>query len=229
MFPSPFNIDLWVWRIDGGAEEARTYDDVLSNDEKARADRFLNPSHGYSFKIAHGRMRGILGQWIGAEPASLAFAVGPNGKPSLTGLAAPPAFNLTHSGALAALAVADAGDIGVDIEEIRPIRENIAERYFSVSEVAQLRALPIAEQDDAFFRCWTRKEAIVKALGDGLTMPLDRFTVDITTDTEAGLQASFDTEPAASWRLLPFRPADGYHGAIAVRTKGRPITVTRHG
>lgn len=223
-----YHIDLWVWPIDGGADQARPYVDVLSAHEKSRADRFLNPAHGDAFRIAHGRLRHILGRRLGIAPNAVAFDTGPHGKPSLAGAHNSLSFNLTHSGALAALAVTEGLDLGVDIEEIREVKEDIAERYFSEDEVRQIRTLPGDRQNDAFFRCWTRKEAIVKALGSGLTMPLDKFTVDILADRERGLVRSVDQAAADRWRLAPFMPAAGYHGAVAVLTDGRPIVLTRH-
>lgn len=220
------DVDLWVWSTDGGEDEARRYDAILSADEIARANRFLNPAHGYAFRIAHGRLRLLLGARCGMAPAALTFTAGAHGKPALEG-AGELAFNLSHSGRLAALAIAEGCDLGCDIEEVREVKEDIAERYFSADEVAQLRALPADRQNDAFFRCWTRKEAVVKALGDGLSMPLDRFTVDILAEQERDLVRCFGRDIAAFWRLAPFLPADGYHGAVAARTDGRALRIVR--
>jgi len=226
MTASAIDIELWVWPIDGGEDEARRYDGILSAGEIARANRFLNPAHGHAFRIAHGRLRMLLADRIGVAPASLVFLTGKHGKPSLDGVNGL-AFNLSHSGSLAALAIADGCDIGCDIEEVREVKEDVAERFFSAEEVAQLRALPADHQNDAFFRCWTRKEAVVKALGDGLSMPLDRFTVDILADHERDLVRCFEADSTRLWRLAPLLPAAGYHGAVAARTDGRALRIVR--
>ena len=170
-------------------------------------------------------MREILGACVSLHPKDLTFKYSQRGKPSL---AAPLHFNLSHSEGLAALAVSTEFELGVDVEALLPLKEDIAPRYFSPRELAALAALPEHEQLSGFYRCWTRKEAVLKALGDGLARALDSFDVSIAAD-EARLDR-LDGEPDAprSWRLAHFEPQTGFVGAVACRTGGVPMTVNLH-
>jgi 4'-phosphopantetheinyl transferase len=127
---------------------------------------------------------------------------------------------------LGALAVSREREIGVDIEAVRPIEDDIAGQYFSPREVAALRALPESEHLAAFYRCWTRKEAIVKAIGEGLSHPLTSFDVSLGPATPAIVER-FEGEPDAAgvWRLANFEPASGYAGAVACRTAGAALAL----
>jgi 4'-phosphopantetheinyl transferase len=128
-------------------------------------------------------------------------------------------FNLAHSGDLALVAVAEYGELGIDVEGVRPkvSEEGIAERFFSAREVNAIRSLPPASQADAFFRCWTRKEAFIKAVGKGLSFGLGQFTVSVAANAPAALlETAFDPSEARSWTLHHIDPAPGYIGALAV-------------
>jgi 4'-phosphopantetheinyl transferase len=153
----------------------------------------------------------------------LRFSYAKHGKPSLGDGA--PRFNLSHSHAIAALAVTQAHEIGVDVEQLRPLKEDIAGRFFSTRENALLRALPQREQLGAFFRCWTRKEAIVKAIGEGLSHPLASFDVSLAAGEPAVVER-FEGEAADAWQLAHFEPASGTVGAIACRTGGPALKIT---
>jgi len=216
-------VDLWVWRLDVDEQEQKRVASHLSHDERARADRFVFPRDRQRFTVARGHMREILGARLAYSPHALAFDYSPNEKPSLReGRGCQ--FNLSHAESMAALVACDGFEIGVDIEHVRPLKEDIAERYFSRREIEALRALPAVEQTVAFFRCWTRKEAIVKAIGEGLTRPLDSFDVSVSW---AAVLERIDGDDAAAWRLAHFEPAPGYVGAIACRTGGVDIKVAR--
>jgi len=137
-------------------------------------------------------------------------------------------FNLSHTGALAALVVTEGVDIGVDVELADPVKEDIAGRFFSVPEQKALAALPEAEQTRGFHRCWTRKEALVKALGDGLSAPLDGFAVSIEADAPARLTwLRDDPSGVVRWALYHFEPSADVIGAIAALTDGRALQVTQ--
>lgn len=216
------DVDLWLWRLE--ADDARFAElaAVLSDDEDGRARGFVRPEHGRAFKIARGRMRQILATYTGADPARFGFAYTPHRKPWLPG---GPVFNLSHSGDWAALAVTPQVALGLDIEAPRRIERDVATRFFSPAEVAAMAALTGADWQAAFFRVWTRKEAMVKALGDGLSMPLDRF--DVTVGPQAALlRLDHETEAAQDWTLLNLALGPGMAGALAVRTQGQPVRLT---
>jgi 4'-phosphopantetheinyl transferase len=226
MSAAPVDVELWVWPLDVGADERGRFYAMLSDDEVARAERFVFERDRHRYVTARGRMREILARLLGARPTDLRFAYSSHGKPSLP---TEVHFNLSHSDALAALGVSRTHELGVDVEHVRPLKEDIAERFFSRAEVAALRAMPEHAQLDAFYRCWTRKEAVVKAIGEGLSRPLDSF--DVTLDADAARLSRMEGESGgpSAWQLAHFAPAPGFHGAIACRTGGGRLVVNRLG
>lgn len=223
---NPVSVDLWQWELSGDvpAEEAR----VLSADERARADRFVFPQHRARFIRGRARLREILGLYVGLAPEDIAFALSAYNKPSLANPLAPPLnFNLSHSGDLAVLGVSADVELGVDVEWIRPLKEDIAGRYFSPRECAVLRALPPDHQPRAFFECWTRKEAYIKASGEGLSLPLDSFEVAFGPGEAARFVRIDEPTPQApdEWRLVSFEPAPGCIGAIAAKTMDAELAI----
>lgn len=210
-------VDLWLWPLahDPGAG-------LLSPAERARAARFVRPADAVAYRAAHAGLREILGAITGQAPAALAFEISAQGKPLLPG---GPAFNLSHSGGWAALAVAPVA-VGVDIEAERPVEPEVATRFFSAAEQAALAPLAGAAWRQAFFRIWTRKEAFVKALGLGLSHPLDSF--DVTADAGARLTRHAAGNPA-DWALIDLPLGPGWAGAVAVQTGGSPARVTLRG
>jgi 4'-phosphopantetheinyl transferase len=212
--------ELHVWRIDQRAWAARReeLEALLDNDERTRAARFKFDRLTLGFTIARGRQRTILGRYLGMDPASLRFRLGAHGKPELDlAEGAPPLrFNLSHSGDFVLLAVTHDQRVGVDIEAMtRTIgeMEDIADRFFAPAEFEIWRSLPSADRRHAFFLCWTRKEAFLKALGDGLSRPLDSFEVELRPGAPARL-LSLDGEPVAAWRLVGLDPGSDYAGAV---------------
>ena len=163
----------------------------------------------------------LLGGYLGQDPPHLRFTYGLHGKPALatdTGRAAL-RFNVSHSHGLALYAITGGREVGVDVERIRPeiAQEKIAERFFFSREVTVLRALPPLLQAPAFFACWTRKEAYMKAKGDGLALPLDQFEVSLAPGEPAALlRTAWDPQEAACWALQDLAPAPGYRAAVAV-------------
>jgi 4'-phosphopantetheinyl transferase len=191
--------------------------DALAADEIARADRFHFERDRNNFIAGRAQVRRILAAYLGWQPRELRFSYGVSGKPGLPG---PVSFNVSHTGEIAALAVA-CFDLGVDIEKVRPIGEDIAERFFAVDEAARLRALPQDQQLAAFFALWSCKEAYVKARGDGLIVPLDQFSVGVEPDgTAALLRVGDDPAEPSFWQLHRFSPAPDVVGAIAARQRG---------
>ncbi len=192
--------------------------DLLDEDERARAARFVFDRDRRRFLAAHAWMRVVLGERLGRAPASVRFAVGSHGKPRLADAGLDLRFNLTHAGERALLAVTLGREVGVDLERHRPIEAlDLARRFFAAGEQRALDAFDEAGQPAAFFRCWTRKEAFVKAIGDGLTFPLDGFEVSLEdTASDQLLQAC----PAAPhqrdrWRIVALPAEPGYAAALA--------------
>ena len=197
----------------------------LSPDERDRADRFHFERDRHRYVIGRGTLRAILGAYLGVPPGSLRFGYGPSGKPFVAepADAARLQFNLSHAGALALVAVAHVRAVGVDLEQVRalPDRDLISTRFFSALERAALQALAPEARDQAFFACWTRKEALLKAWGDGLSFPLDRFAVSLAPGEPARLRwVEGGARAADRWQLRCLVPAPGYLGAVAAEGRG---------
>ncbi len=221
-------IDLWTWSLDVGLDERQRLEHFLTEDERARADRYHFARDREHHVVARGRLRELLAARVASSPGSLRFAYSAHGKPTLAASGPVPHFNLSHARGLAALAISDDAELGLDIEAIEPLREDVAEHFFSRSEVAALRALPESDQLCGFYRCWTRKEAVLKSLGDGLSRALDSFDVSLAPDVPVRIER-MDGEPEApaTWRLLAWEPAEGFAGAIALRAHGARVSVNR--
>lgn len=214
--------EVHVWRsgLEPDAPTLRRLWEILSTDERQRADRFHFERDRGHFVAARGGLREILGRYTGATPQSLRFSYDSFGKPSLNveDDGTPPHFNVSHSGGVALYAVAAGRAVGVDIERVREdfAGLDIARNFFSPHEVAALSALPEGERATAFFDCWTRKEAYIKALGEGLSHPLHLFTVSLTPGRPAALlRTDDDPEEAARWSLVELFPGEGYRAALA--------------
>jgi|SRR5580658_347089 4'-phosphopantetheinyl transferase len=212
--------EVHVWRaplrLDAGVlDRVRS---SLSADEGARANRFVFAVDRDSFVAARGILRELLGSYAGMAPEELKFDYGPQGKPALGPAHPPIRFNLSHSHGLAVYAFARERQVGIDLELMRPefAGDEIAERYFSSAELAELRALPHEARAEGFFLCWTRKEAYVKARGEGLQIPLTSFDVSLTPGKEAKLRS----EDALRWELHSFEPGERYVGALVAEGRG---------
>jgi 4'-phosphopantetheinyl transferase len=173
------------------------------------------------FIMARARLRELLGQRLGVRADSIEFAYGAHGKPALSQRFAGSGlqFSVSHCNEVATYAFSRRGAIGIDVEAVREVSEadDIAACYFSRREHATYRMLPPSERALGFFNCWTRKEAFVKALGDGLSIPLDRFDVTLAPGEHARVLRVENTPGDSGWRLDSFRPAAGFVAAIARR------------
>src|SRR5262245_60913756 len=171
-------IHVWRTTLDRSDGELAPLRASLSADELVRAERLIWENKRRRFIAGRGFLRTILGRYLQRAPADLVFCYGLHGKPALAD-AEDLHFNLSHSAECAVLAVTRVAPLGVDVERIRSQanREGIAGRFFSAAEVAQLASVAPEQRDEAFFNCWTRKEAYVKACGEGLARPLDQFAV----------------------------------------------------
>lgn len=215
--------DVHVWRapLDVKALLLQALQQTLSSDEQVRADRFHFQRDREHFIVSRGLLRTILGRYLGMEPSRLQFCYGRQGKPALESEPGRNAvsFNISHSAGIALFAFTRGRRIGVDIERIRNHLADgmVAERFFSPREVAVLRGLPEALQPEAFFNCWTRKEAYIKARGDGLFLLLDSFDVSLAPGEPAVLLSTKgDPHEASRWSLQKLDPGADYVAALAV-------------
>ena len=189
---------------------------LLAPAERARALRFTSDLHRVRFIQRRSALRTVLSAYTGLAPASIVFVENDYGKPAL---AAHPglSFSTSHSESLALIAVGR-GMIGIDVEWLRfeTTHENVAARFFASSEAASLAALGAGDRVRGFFNAWTRKEAIVKALGAGLSIPLDAFEVTLRPDEPAAV-VGWNVPGAAvtGWQLHHLEPRPGYVGALA--------------
>lgn len=216
---------MWRAFLDLPCEKIQALGGILSQEESARAARFHFDKHRKRYIVSHGYLRRILSFYTGRGEKELRFSRGPYGKPSL---APEPGnesirFNFGSSYDLALYAVALDREVGVDVERLdRALAyESISKHFFSTEENAAITGLPEDIRRRAFFNCWTRKEAFLKATGQGLSFPLNRFVVSVTPGRPAVIQAvSGDPQAASRWTLHEISPAEGYVGSLAVEGRG---------
>jgi len=213
------NIHVWRASLDCEAAVLRRLETTLAPDEKSRAARFIFARDRNHFIAARGILRTLLGAYLQRSAADVGFLYGPQNKPAIhSGSAEPPIhFNLSHSHGLAIYAFAQRREVGIDLEMIQPAfaGEEIAERFFSSQELAELRSLPPQLRADGFFLCWTRKEAYMKARGTGMGIPLDSFDVSLSPGKPAELRST-DSD---RWSMQSLQPAHGYAGAVVAEGK----------
>jgi len=217
--------EVHVWRVplDCAAPEVLRLTELMSADERERADRFHFLRDRERFIAVRARLRILLGRYLDREPASLQFRYGYAGKPELTGPGIP--FNVSHSGDIGLIALGGPGRIGVDVERIQSATEpDLFHHFFTPAEEAALARLPPELRLRAFFACWTRKEAYIKGRGDGLSFGLDRFEVSVLPDLPAKLlSVPGDPDETARWELRSFDAGPGYAAALAVDGHGWPL------
>lgn len=213
-------IDIWIWSLKGSPPELTALEDLLSADEIERAQRFVKPIDSLRFIAARGTLRKILSLYCQKDARNLSFNYNKYGKPELDlNDVHSVNFNLSHSGNYAVLAVSNQCELGIDIEEIKPFREDIAARFFSDRECAALANMNGEDYFDGFYRCWTRKEAFVKAHGTGLTLPLNSFDVTVQKFLDPKIMRLNGVEkPWSEWKLMNFNMLEGYAGAIVAKT-----------
>jgi 4'-phosphopantetheinyl transferase len=197
--------------VDGGGRNTRSrlVAGILSSQEQDRAARFHFERHRRAFRFAHAALRSVLAPYLGAAAAEIRYGEGEFGKPYLEEPAGSGIeFNMAHSGDLVAIAVAAGRRAGIDLEEIRPIEDldAVAESHFTPAERALLA--DAGARQSAFFTCWTRKEAYIKAVGKGLSMELASFDTSI----EPGLAG----RRLDKWWLCDLAVPEGYAAALVV-------------
>jgi 4'-phosphopantetheinyl transferase len=219
--PSPIEVniadgDIHLWRAYLDCEEIllRQFEETLATDERDRAKRYFFQRDRNNFVATRGILRELLGKLVSRPPREIEFSYAPYGKPSLMakGFGQPIQFNLSHSHGLALFAFAVGRNLGVDVEFVRSDfgGDEIAKRYFAPQEVEELRKLPAPLQAEAFFLCWTRKEAYVKARGEGLQIALNSFHVSLTP----GQPELLHSADSLRWSLRSLRPDQRYVGAL---------------
>jgi 4'-phosphopantetheinyl transferase len=211
--------EVHVWRVslDQDPNRLTAWFRLLSPDEQERADRFHFESDRARFIVGRGRLREILGEYLQEAPEQLQFCYGDRGKPALANPTnSPVRFNLAHSQGMALCAVTCDLEVGVDLEQIRPMpkAEKLAMRYFSASEVAALQTLSPDERLLAFFQCWTCKEAYVKAIGTGLAHSLQQIEICWSEGI-----VKLVSNPN-NWTLHCFTPASDFVAALVVAGDG---------
>lgn len=218
--------EVHVWRADLLVHSSHEFRSLLSPDEQARADRFYFQKDRDRFEVARGILRLILSRYLNVPPQELQFHYSPTGKPSLADPIEPSlCFNLSHSEQLALYAIAWR-TVGIDIEQIRSEcdYEGIAERFFSPSEQTALSQLSPDLKLQGFFNGWTRKEAFLKATGQGLTIPLDQLVVSLKPDEPARiLRTDWNPAAASRWSIANLQVEAGYAAAIAAAGQGWQI------
>jgi 4'-phosphopantetheinyl transferase len=214
-------VHVWHVGLDRSALQLGELNAILRPDERVRASRFRHAGDRDRFIAARGLLRRILGDYLAIDPAQLAFVREASGKPALEAGPEGPAlrFNVSHSHDRALFAVALHAELGIDIERVRMDieYEALARRFFSGPEVAGLVALPVAQRLRGFYACWTRKEAYLKARGEGLLGPLDQFSVSVTPDEPVSLlHDERDPAGAARWSIHGLDVGPDYAAALAV-------------
>jgi 4'-phosphopantetheinyl transferase len=220
-------VQVWgVW-LSGSDASLAYYRSMLSPEELQRAERFRFEHLRHSYTRSRGSLRLLLAHYLGRPPNEIQLICRPKGKPILRD-SSQIDFNASHSGQMALYAFTVGCELGIDVEQIRRLddAESIAARFFSTAEASELLSLTPEQRGPAFFRCWTRKEAYVKAVGDGLAIPLNRFQVTLLPGIPARfVQLASDMGTAADWTLDHLELAPGYLGALAYRDNRRPTTI----
>lgn len=216
----PDEVHVWSARLPAPLGDIPRLAKLLAADEKERAERIRFERNRNGFIFARGMLRILLGAYLDLPPAELRFAYSNHGKPSL---ASPPAcalaFNLSDTEGMVVFAFARQRRLGIDVEKVRRDFEveAIAERFFSLAELDALRGIPEEHRHAAFFCCWTRKEAFIKALGEGLSHPLHRFDVTVSPAEPAALLGTRpDPSEAGRWVMRDVPVTPGHVAALAV-------------
>jgi len=197
------------------------YWEILSEVEKDRSELFRFAKDRIAYVTAKGVLRKLLGHYLDVIPSTIQFEHNSFGKPFLAEAPHALQFNISHSGGIGLFGFAPDAEIGVDIEQVKSEIQvqKTAARFFSKNEADTILSLAKEDQVNAFFKCWTRKEAFIKGHGQGMSLPLDEFEVSVLDETLVELRrVAWDENEAKEWRLTSFDVAEGFVGAMACRT-----------
>lgn len=218
--PGEDEVHVWCAFLDRPPDQASHFEALLSEDEIARARKYRFPLHRDRFVSRRAFIRLLLGRYLGIPAPALQFDYTGYGKPRLAiRHATKLRFNVSSSHDLALAAIAYGRDVGVDVEKINEdlFEESIPEQFFSARETATLRALSRSCQTAAFFDCWARKEAYIKAKGMGLSLPLDSFDVSFGDAKPARLLRTLpDPQETERWTMMALHPAPGHAAALVI-------------
>ena len=209
-----------IWRADLDLNECfqSSFLKLLSPDEKKRAEKFRFAKDSQRFIATRGILRSLIGKYLEINPAEISFQYSEFGKPGIANNNSLQ-FNISHSQNIALFAFTEKFNIGIDVEFVNPNIEvkEIAARFFSTNEIKNLLALPEKQQTLGFFYCWTRKEAFIKAVGKGLSFPLDKFEVSLEPDKPAKLLA-IDRQPkdVSKWSIYSLSPEPNFAGSLVI-------------
>jgi 4'-phosphopantetheinyl transferase len=228
--PAPGMADVWVTALTTSSSNLEALRRILSHNELDRAARFHFDEHRTRYIVAHGCLRQLLSRYLSIPASSIEFGLGTNGKPSLAGEAAGTGlqFNLAHSADLSLTAVVTGSQVGVDVEQVRilPDANELVQRFFSKREAAEFAGMTEAQKPLGFFRLWTRKEAWLKATGDGIAHLLDKVEVSFSAAEAARLlRLPEGFSSLADWSLCNLEPGPGYVGALAIPRKDVEVRV----
>jgi 4'-phosphopantetheinyl transferase len=215
------DVHLWRAKLDQSNECVKQLTQMLSDEEQRKTERFHFDKDRKRFIVSHGVLRTILSRYLDVEPNRLRFGYRSHGKPYLVEKlnGEEVCFNLSHSHSMSLYAFTRSRQIGVDIEYIHPITEadQIVARFFSSNEHAMWQQLPKGQKQEAFFNCWTRKEAYIKARGEGLSLPLDQFDMSFDPDKPPALSVTRGASDESSrWLLRVLQTDPGYVAALVV-------------
>jgi 4'-phosphopantetheinyl transferase len=223
----PIVVDVWHLSLEDLQEANSSLFACLSDTEKQRAARFVFERDRSRFITCRGLLRAVLAQLLSLSPVEVTFNYGEKGKPHLRG--SPLFFNLSHSNDQACIAACRETALGIDVECIRTPTHHtwvdLAQRFFSTAEIAELIALPASRQSEAFFACWTRKEAYLKLHGLGLALPLNRFSVTVDPDMPAMLcSTEWRPKDVDGTTLYDLPAAPLYRSSLAIASTA-PVTL----
>jgi len=213
-------VHLWKLNLDSSKDKLIVLWNILSSDEKDRANKFYFEKDRVHFVKCRASLRNLLGNYLGLKPAELQFEYTEYGKPYLSDSTLQ--FNVSHSNNKGLIAFSLENEIGVDIELInREIKiEELANRFFSENEANIIMSLNENIRHRSFFKCWTRKEAFIKAQGEGLNIPLDKFEMSILDTDEVKMRSiEWKNEKIDDWTLVSFDVDDDYIGALVLKNK----------
>jgi len=230
--PEKDTVSVWVVRVSKMRASIPSLAPFLSQQERAIATRFIHEADRERYVVAHGVVRDLLSRYLNIDPEALAFVTNKFGKPDLVSLGDRPPlrFNLAHSGDLVLCAVTLERRVGVDVERVRTDYDvmELAINQFADDEVRALRNYSATERPNAFFRCWTRKEAYIKARGEGLALALNQFAVTVSAEEIPKVCWSSDEVDAAkNWTMVNLETHPGYAAAVVVEGEAVQMTCCR--
>jgi 4'-phosphopantetheinyl transferase len=225
------DVHVWAAGLICPDDKVTEFEQMLAPAERTKASRYHNPRDARRYVVARGCLRRLLGEYLSIPPAQVTLSATEFGKPYLADPASGIRFNVAHSDDLALFAFARGREIGVDVERERPEVnwQELAQQYFAPDEYAALTTEPCTfDRREAFFRCWTRKEAYVKALGLGMQAPLDGFAVTTAPDSAELLHTAHDPAQQSRWDLHNLSPAAGFAAALTVEGRNWRLFRARH-